>query len=203
MKVFSIVNDIIPDMMASCSLPENTKNNDLYLVRRRLGKTNLITSASYLDTNSRVKCSMHSSPNIVTAQRVYPYILSQVIIEAALRPLTEPFRDLLLRSAQLNSWLNIQAREAYQRTPHPLLSLPGSFLVSFHFYAGMINDLGASHYKSALTTSYRENSCTDIFMPNLNHHSRSLPLDAKLVGALILDISLCAETWMLTPPWRC
>ena len=66
----------------------------------------------------------------------------------------------------------------------------------------MINDLGASHYKSALTT-YRENSCTDIFMPNLNHHSRSLPLDAKLVGALILDISLCAETWMLTPPWRC
>ena len=30
------------------------------------------TSASYLDTNSRVKCSMHSSPNIVTAHRVYP-----------------------------------------------------------------------------------------------------------------------------------
>ena len=74
MKTFSTVNDIIPDMMASCSLPENTKNNDLYLVRRRdLVKTNLNTSASYLDTNSRVKCSMHSSPNIVTAHRVYPY----------------------------------------------------------------------------------------------------------------------------------
>ena len=73
MKTFSTVNDIIPDMMASCSLPENTKNNDLYLVRRRdLVKTNLNTSASYLDTNSRVKCSMHSSPNIVTAHRVYP-----------------------------------------------------------------------------------------------------------------------------------
>ena len=36
-----LVNDIIPDMMASRSLPENTKNNDLYLVRRRdLVKTN-------------------------------------------------------------------------------------------------------------------------------------------------------------------
>ena len=67
-------NVLIPDMMASCSFPENTKNNDLYLVRRRdLVKTNLNTSASYLDTNSRVKCSMHSSPNIVTAHRVYPY----------------------------------------------------------------------------------------------------------------------------------
>ena len=50
------------------------KNNDLYLVRGwDLVKTNLNTSASYLDTNSRVKCSMHSSPNIVTAHRVYPY----------------------------------------------------------------------------------------------------------------------------------
>ena len=38
-----------------------------------MAKTNLITSASYLDTNSRVKCSMHSSPNIVTAHRIYPY----------------------------------------------------------------------------------------------------------------------------------
>ena len=74
MKTFSTVNETRPDMMASCSFPENTKNNDLYLVRRRdLAKTNLITSASYLDTNSRVKCSMHSSPNIVTAHRVYPY----------------------------------------------------------------------------------------------------------------------------------
>ena len=74
MKTFSTVNETCPDMMASCSFPENTKNNDLYLVRRRdLAKTNLITSASYLDTNSRVKCSMHSSPNIVTAHRVYPY----------------------------------------------------------------------------------------------------------------------------------
>ena len=74
MKTFSTVNETCPDMMASCSFPENTKNNDLYLVRRRdLVKTNLITSASYLDTNSRVKCSMHSSPNIVTAHRVYPY----------------------------------------------------------------------------------------------------------------------------------
>ena len=73
MKTFSTVNETCPDMMASCSFPENTKNNDLYLVRRRdLAKTNLITSASYLDTNSRVKCSMHSSPNIVTAHRVYP-----------------------------------------------------------------------------------------------------------------------------------
>ena len=55
-------NVLIPDMMASCSFPDNTKNNDLYLVRRRdLVKTNLNTSASYLDTNSRVKCSMHSS----------------------------------------------------------------------------------------------------------------------------------------------
>ena len=74
MKTFSTVNETCPDMMASCSFPENTKNNDLYLVRRRdLAKTNLITSASYLDTNSRVKCSMHSSPNIVTAHRVYPF----------------------------------------------------------------------------------------------------------------------------------
>ena len=74
MKTSSTVNDIIPDMMASRRLPENTKNNDLYLVHRRdLVKTNLNTSASYLDTNSRVKCSMHSSPNIVTAHRVYPY----------------------------------------------------------------------------------------------------------------------------------
>ena len=74
MKAFSTVNDIIPDMMASCSLPENTKNNDSYLVRRRdLVKTNPNTSASYLDINSRIKCSMHSNPNIVTAHRVYPY----------------------------------------------------------------------------------------------------------------------------------
>ena len=73
-KTFSTINETRPDMMASCSFPENTKNNDLYLVRRRdLVKTNLITSASCLDTNSRVKCSMHSSPNIVTAHRVYPY----------------------------------------------------------------------------------------------------------------------------------
>ena len=73
-KTFSTVNETRPDMMASCSFPENTKNNDLYLVRRRdLVKTNLITSASYLDTNSRVKSSMHSSSNIVTAHRVYPY----------------------------------------------------------------------------------------------------------------------------------
>ena len=73
-KTFSTVNETCPDMMASCSFPENTKNNDLYLVRRRdLVKTNLNTSASYLPVNSRVKCSMHSSPNIVTAHRVYPY----------------------------------------------------------------------------------------------------------------------------------
>ena len=73
-KTFSTVIETCPDMMASCSFPENTKNNDLYLVRGRdLVKTNLNTSASYLDTNSRVKCSMHSSPNIVTAHRVYPY----------------------------------------------------------------------------------------------------------------------------------
>ena len=74
MKTFSTVNDTCPDMMASCSFPENTKNNDLYLVRRRdLVKTNPIASASYLLVNSRVKCSMHSSANIVTAHRVYPY----------------------------------------------------------------------------------------------------------------------------------
>ena len=73
-KTFSTVIETCPDMMASCSFPENTKNNDLYLVRRRdLVKTNLNTSASYLLVNSRVKCSMHSSPNIVTAHRVYPY----------------------------------------------------------------------------------------------------------------------------------
>ena len=35
MKTFSTVNETCPDMMASCSFPENTKNNDLYLVRRR------------------------------------------------------------------------------------------------------------------------------------------------------------------------
>ena len=81
MKTFSTVNETCPDMMASCSFPENTKNNDLYLVRRRdLAKTNLITSASYLDTNSRVKCSMHSSPNIVTAHRVYPYTFIVLVV---------------------------------------------------------------------------------------------------------------------------
>ena len=68
-KTFSTVIETCPDMMASCSFPENTKNNDLYLVRGRdLVKTNLNTSV-----NSRVKCSMHSSPNIVTAHRVYPH----------------------------------------------------------------------------------------------------------------------------------
>ena len=73
-KSFSTVNETCPDMMASCSSPENTKNNYLYLVRRRdLVKTNPITSASCLYANSRVKYSMHSSPNIVTAHRVYPY----------------------------------------------------------------------------------------------------------------------------------
>ena len=73
-KTFSTVNETCPDMMASCSFPENTKNNDLYLVRRRdLVKTNLNTSASYLLVNSRAKCSTHPSPNIVTAHRVYPY----------------------------------------------------------------------------------------------------------------------------------
>ena len=73
-KTFSTVNETCPDMMASCSFPENTKNNDLYLVRRRdLVKTNLNTSASYLLVNSRAKCSTHSSPNIVTAHWVYPY----------------------------------------------------------------------------------------------------------------------------------
>ena len=62
-------------MITSCSFPENTKNNDLYLVRRRdLVKTNLNTSASYLLVNSRVKYSMHSNPNMVTAHRIYPYI---------------------------------------------------------------------------------------------------------------------------------
>ena len=77
-KTFSTVNETRPDMMASCSFQKTPKNNDLYLVRRRdLAKTNLITSASYLDTNSRVKCSMHSSPNIVTAHRVYPYTFIQ------------------------------------------------------------------------------------------------------------------------------
>ena len=73
-KMSSTVNDTCPDMMASCSFPENTKNHVSYLVRRRdLVKTNHISSASYLLVNSRVKCSMHSSPNTVTAHRVYPY----------------------------------------------------------------------------------------------------------------------------------
>ena len=41
MKTSSTVNDIIPDMMAPRRLPENTKNNDLYLVHwRDLVKTN-------------------------------------------------------------------------------------------------------------------------------------------------------------------
>ena len=86
MKTFSTVKETRPDMMASCSFPENTKNNDLYLVRRRdLAKTNLITSASYLDTNSRVKCSMHSSPNIVTAHRVSPYTFILLLQASALQ----------------------------------------------------------------------------------------------------------------------
>ena len=34
-KTFSTVNETCPDMMASCSFPANTKNNELYLVRRR------------------------------------------------------------------------------------------------------------------------------------------------------------------------
>ena len=66
-KTFSTVNETCPDMMASCSFPENTKNNDLYLVRRRdLVKTNLNTSASYLLVNSRAKCNTHSIPNAKT-----------------------------------------------------------------------------------------------------------------------------------------
>ena len=73
-KMSSTVNDTCPDMMASCSFPENTKNHVSYLVRRRdLVKTNHISSASYLLVNSRDKCSMHSSPNTVTAHWVYPY----------------------------------------------------------------------------------------------------------------------------------
>ena len=73
-KTFSTITFTCPDIMASCSFPENTKNHVSYLVRRRdLVKTNHVTSASYLDINSRVKCSLHSSPNIVTAHRVYPY----------------------------------------------------------------------------------------------------------------------------------
>ena len=50
MKTSSTVNDIIPDMMASRRLPENTKTNDFYLVHwRDLVNTNLNTSASYLE----------------------------------------------------------------------------------------------------------------------------------------------------------
>ena len=60
---------IIPDILASCSFPANTKKHDLYPVRRR----DLVKSASYLFVNSRVKYSMHSSPNKVSAYRVYPY----------------------------------------------------------------------------------------------------------------------------------